>query len=182
MRPSFRHFLKSTRAAALIELALALPVLLTFLAGTVEVGFYLMLNQKLQHTAVALSDLTTRDEEISEGVLTDIFNAAPQIMDPFGMGERSRVFISAAGLSDDGDETVFWQRTGAGSLAQASGVGTAGGTPTLPGDLPMRENETIVVTEVFYRYEPIFFSMVGDKVLRRTAFFRPRIGALREVE
>lgn len=178
----FLKYLKESKGSALIELAFALPVLMTLLVGGVETGLYLMLNQKLQHTAVAISDLTTRDEEINEATLQDIFSAAPQIMAPFPMAAESRVIISAAGKLDDGTPTIFWQRSGAGTLSVTSEVGSQGSSPTLPAGMPLREEETVIVTEVFFSYEPTFFAVIDPTTVRRTSYFRPRIGALREVQ
>lgn len=175
-------FLKDRRGSALIEIAFSIPILMILLTGLVETGLFLMLNQKLQHTAVAISDLTTRDEEISEATITDIFSAAPQIMAPFDIGAASRVYITAAGNDSAGAATIYWQRTGAGSLVQTSGIGTEGGTPDLPADIPLRDNETLVVTEVYYEYAPVFFPVIDPIRIRRTAFFRPRIGALTEID
>lgn len=50
------QFLRDRRGSALIEIAFSIPILLILLAGIVETGIFLMLNQKLQHTAVAISD------------------------------------------------------------------------------------------------------------------------------
>lgn len=174
-------FWRDRRGSALVEIAFAMPIFLVLLTGIVETGMFLMLNQKLQHTAVAISDLTTRDEEINQGTLDDIFLAAPQIMAPFPMQARSRVYVTAAGSDNSGGSTIFWQRSGAGSLTQASGVGLPGETPSLPPDIALRDNETIVVTEVYFEYEPFFFTVIDPVRLRRTAYFRPRIGALQSV-
>lgn len=177
----FGRFMRDRRGSALIEIAFSIPILMILLTGIVEIGFFLMLNQKLQHTAVSISDLTTRDEDIDQTTMNDIFNAAPLIMEPFTMTSNARIFVTAAGNDSDGNPTIFWQRTGAGSLTQASGVGTEGGTPVLPPDIPLRDNETLVVTEVYYEYEPVFFSVIDPVRLRRTAFYRPRIGALQSI-
>jgi Flp pilus assembly protein TadG len=177
-----RAFLTDRRGAALMEVAFSLPILMVLLTGTVETGIFLMLNQKLQHSAVAISDLTTRDEEISEATMTDIFNAAPQIMAPFEMDSRARVIVSAAGNDASGNPTIYWQRSGAGNLMQPSLIGAEGGVPSLPADIPIRDNETIVVTEVFFEYQPLFFPVIDPVLLRRTAYFRPRIGALTQID
>ncbi len=175
------QFLRDRRGSALIEIAFSIPILMILLTGIVETGIFLMLNQKLQHTAVAISDLTTRDEEIDQATMDDIFNAAPLIMEPFAMAAKARVFVTAAGNDSGRNPTIFWQRTGAGSLLQASGIGIEGGVPTLPPDIPLRDNETLVVTEVYYEYQPVFFSVIDPVRLRRTAFYRPRIGALQAI-
>lgn len=176
-----KRFFKDEHASALVEFALSIPILMILLVGVIETGLYLTLNQKLQHTAVAISDLTTRDEAINEATLEDIFAAAPQIMAPFPMGADARIIVTAAGNTSDGSPTIFWQRTGGGSLPVSSQIGAEGGAPSLPEGMPLREEETVIVTEIFFQYEPAFFSLIAPTTLRRTSFFRPRIGALRDV-
>ena len=178
MQLSIARFLHDRRGSTLLEIAFSMPILMVLLTGAIETGLFLMLNQKLQHSAVSIADLTTRDEEISEATMTDIFSAVPIIMAPFALGDDTRVIVTAVGNDASGNATIYWQRTGAGSLSQVSEIGTEGGTPSLPPDIPIRDNETIIVTEVYYEYEPVFFSVIDPVRLRRTAFHRPRIGAL----
>ncbi len=184
MRRAINHlraFLKNKEGAALIEVGLALPIFLTLLTGLVEIGFFLLLTTKLQHAAVSVSDLTTRDETVSEAVLQDIFAAAPQIIAPFPLGERARVIVSAVSQNSSTPARVFWQRQGGGTLPVSSAIGAEGAAPTLPAELTLRNDETIVVTEVFYAYEPFLFPMLDARTLRRVSYFRPRLGALQSV-
>ena len=176
-----RRFRRDERGSILTELALALPLFVTFLTGVVEVGNYLLVNLKLQHSVVSIADLVTRDEEISEDVLADIFNAAPQIMTPFPMGENALVIISAVSQDEDTPATIYWQRSGGGTLDINSEFGIEGEPPTLPDGLTMRDDETILATEIFYSYEPIVFQLIPTQTIRKQSFFRPRIGALQEV-
>lgn len=180
-----RHLWRLRRdecGSILTELALALPLFVTFLTGIVEVGNYLLVNLKLQHSVVSIADLVTRDEEISEDVLADIFNAAPQIMAPFPMGEDALVIISAISQAEDTPASIFWQRAGGGTLAIASEFGIEGEAPSLPDGLTMRDDETILATEIYYSYEPIVFQFIPAQTLRKQSFFRPRIGALQAVD
>lgn len=173
---------RDERGAILAELAFAMPLFVTFLMGIVEVGNYLLVNLKLQHSVVSIADLVTRDEEISEDVMNDIFNAAPQIMAPFEMGEDALVIVSAISQTEDNPASIFWQRAGGGSLAAASDFGIEGEPPTLPDGLAMRDNETILATEIFFSYEPIIFQFIPTQTLRKESFFRPRIGALQSID
>jgi hypothetical protein len=177
-----RRFLRDARGSALVEIALSIPILMTLLTGIVETGFFLMLNQKLQHTAVAISDLTTRDEDIAQATLDDIFSAAPQIMAPFAMGDRARVIVSSVGQEEGQQPRILWQRSGAGTLTQASELGLEGAIPTLPGEITMRDNETLVVTEIFYTYQPFIFQVIDPVLMRRVSYFRPRIGTLTTIQ
>lgn len=177
-----RRLRSDDRGAILAELAFSMPLFISFLMGIVEVGNYLLVNLKLQHSVVSIADLVTRDEEISEDVMADVFNAAPQIMAPFPMGEDALVIVTAISQTEDVPATIYWQRMGGGSLSAASEFGIEGAPPVLPAGLTMRDNETILATEIFYSYEPVIFQFVPTQTIRKSSFFRPRIGALQEVD
>ena len=170
------------RGSILVELAVSVPIFLTLLTGVVEVGNYLLMNLKVQHTVIAISDLVTRDESITEDVMTDIFQAVPQILEPFPTGERSLTIVSAISQTEDTPASVFWQRFGGGSYVASSELGAEGDPVALPAGLTLRDNETILATEVYYRYEPLVFDFINAKTIRKVSYFRPRIGSLQEIE
>lgn len=180
-----RQFLKRLRknesGAILTELALSMPLYIGMLTGIVEVGNYLLLNLKVQHTVVSIADLVTRDEEITEATITDIFQVIPQIMSPYSTGEDSVAIISSVSQTEDIAATVFWQRSGGGTLDAASEFGIEGEAATLPGVITMRDDESVLATEVYYRYEPLIFSFLPEQTIRRVSYFRPRIGSLTEI-
>ncbi|WP_417449329.1 TadE/TadG family type IV pilus assembly protein [Kordiimonas sp.] len=173
---------RDQNGAILTELALSVPIFLTLLTGVVETGNYMLMNLKLQHTVVSIADLVTRDETVSEDVIADIFEAVPQILKPFPTGDRARTIISSISQTEDVVASVFWQRSGGGDFDAASTLGQEGDAVTLPAGLTLRDNETILATEVFYRYEPLVFSFIEAKTIRKVSYFRPRIGALQEIE
>lgn len=182
LRRFWRRLKRDEDGAILTEIALSIPLFITMLMGIVEVGNYLLLNLKLQHTVVSVSDLVTRDEEINEGTIADIFSVAPQIMAPYQLGEDALVIVTAVSQLPDEAAEIFWQRSGGGTLLAASDFGAEGQAPTLPAGLTMRENETIIATEVFFDYEPVIFPFIEAQTIRKASFFRPRIGALQEVQ
>lgn len=170
------------KGSILVELALSMPLFMGLLAGTVEVGNYLLLNLKMQHTVISIADLVTRDETINEDVMADIFLAVPQIMAPYDSAANSLMIVSAISQTEDISASIFWQRMGGGSLSASSQFGTEGEEVTLPEDLTLRDNETILATEIYFSYEPLVFDFLPEVTLTRTAYFRPRIGSLQEIE
>ncbi|MFC4349041.1 TadE/TadG family type IV pilus assembly protein [Kordiimonas lipolytica] len=182
----FRRIIKSIcsdqRGAVLTELALSMPLYIVLLMGTVEVGNYLLLHLKLQHTVVAVSDLATRDEEITEAVVADIFEVVPQIMRPFDTETRTIAYVSAISQAEDVPSTIYWQRSGGGNLVHGSDIGDEGDAIDVPAGLTLRDDETILATEIFYSYEPLIFSFLDSYTIRKTSYFRPRIGALQEIQ
>lgn len=163
------------------ELALSLPLYIGLLTGVVEVGNYFLLNLKLQHTVVSIADLVTRDENITEAVIQDIFQVIPHIMDPYTSSSDAVTIVTSVSQTVDIQATVFWQRSGGGSLAATSEFGAEGETANLPAVITMRDGETVLATEVFYRYEPLIFSFLPSKTIRRVSYFRPRIGSLQQI-
>ena len=181
IRKILKRLRKNEEGSILTELALSMPLYIGMLTGIVEVGNYLLLNLKIQHTVVSIADLVTRDEEITEAVITDIFQVIPQIMSPYVTGEDSVAIVTSVSQTADIAATVFWQRSGGGSLLENSEFGIEGELATLPGVITMRDNETVLATEVFFRYEPLIFSFLPSQTIRRVSFFRPRIGSLQEI-
>ena len=77
--------------------------------------------------------------------------------------------------------TVLWQEAGAGSLGEASGIGVEGAPATLPDDLLLRDDETVIIAEAVFRYQPWLLGIVPETLLRRAAYYRPRLGTLRSL-
>ena len=175
-----RALLADRRGVGAVELALVAPVLLLLLVGLGEVGTYVLLNLKLQHAATALADLATRDGSLTATQLDDLFQAAPQITIPFALGSNAVAIVTSVGADNGSGPTVEWQRTGAGTLAATSNIGTkVGGKATLPSGLLLRDGETIVAAEVVYSYKHWLLGLVPDTTLRRTSYYRPRLSSLR---
>lgn len=180
------RFIKKIRrnehGSILVEIALSIPVYIGLLTGTVEMGNYLLLHMKLQHTVVSIADLVTRDETINEAVMTDIFLAVPQIMAPYDSDDNALMYVSSISQTEDTPATIFWQRSGGGTFSATSQFGEEGDLAVLPDTLTMRDNETILVTEIFFQYEPLVFEFLPEATLSRTSYFRPRIGTLQGIE
>ncbi|MBL4789634.1 MAG: pilus assembly protein [Kordiimonadaceae bacterium] len=165
----------------LTELALSMPIYIGLLTGVVEVGNYLLLNLKVQHTVVTIADLVTRDEAITEAVITDIFQVIPHIMAPYSTGVDTVTIITSISQTEDEQATIFWQRSGGGTLNEGSEFGLEGEVANLTNIITMRDNETVLATEVYYRYEPLIFNFLPSQTIRRVSYFRPRIGSLQEI-
>lgn len=182
-RQCLRNLWRDEDGAILIEIGLSLPLFLLILMGTVETGNFLLTHLKVQHTVVSVSDLVTRDEKISENVVADIFLAVPQIMAPFHQEDSTLAIVSAISQNEDTPASIFWQRSGGGTLSKSSEFGVEGDTlPTLPGGLSLRDDETILATEIFVTYEPLIFNFFEPQTIYKASYFRPRIGALQEIE
>ena len=171
--------LRDDRGVSAMEFALVLPMLLLFSVGTVEYSRLILLTQKLQNGSFILADLTARDKELTTGDLGNIFLAIDQMIRPFEFDAAGRAVVTSVGVDADGDPEVKWQCVGAGTLAAESQVGAgAGDAATLPDDLAIGSGEIVIAAEVFYAYEPLFGLGPSARGIRRTAYFKPRLGDL----
>ncbi len=121
----------------------------------VEIGRYVLLEQKLESVAVETADLVaqTNTVAITTADLDNIFTAISQIILPFTMGTNGKVIVTSVGQSNGGPITVNWQRAGGGT--GTSHLGSVGGAATLPANFIVRDGEAVIVSEVFC-YQPMF--------------------------
>lgn len=177
-----RRFLRACEGVALVEFALVAPLLGVMLLGGIEVGRYVLLNQKLSRVAIGTSDLVSRAQVASIGDMNQVFAAAGYSMQPFALGADGVIHISS--ISTDGNPTpvptMDWQLSGAGTATHASRVGTTVDQPaTPPNGFVMDPDRNIIVVEVFFDYEPfIFAGVIKPKTIRQVAMHRPRLVAL----
>ncbi len=181
IKPLFKRVKRDEDGSILTELALSLPLYLTLLTGLIEVGNFMLLNLKMQHTVVAVADLVTRDEEINEDTMEDIFRSVSHVMTPYDQGEKIVAIVTSISQTEDTPATIFWQRSGGGTLSKKSDFGEEGESPKLPVEMTMRDNETILATEVIYEYRPMILNFLPANTLKKRSFFRPRLGALQEI-
>ncbi len=182
IRPLLKRFGLSRRGITSVEFALTAPVLALLFTSLAETGVYLLLHVKLQHAAVSVADLITRDENVNESTVADLFEAVPQILNPFSIAEDGVVVVSAVGRIGNNPTRVLWQRKGAGIVLRNSDIGSEGETVTDPEGIPVGPDETVVIAELFYNYEPIVLPIFGPREIVKHAFYRPRLGSLQEID
>lgn len=178
MRRLFARLLDDRRGFAASEFALILPILVAFSAGTIEVSRLILLNQKLQSGSFILADLTARDRTLSEDQLSSILLALDNIVQPFELEAHGHAIVTSIGVDPSANPIVNWQRDGSGDLDATSLIGLEGGTASLPSDLEISDGETIIAAEVFYHFEPLFHIGLQPRVIRKVAFYKPRLGSL----
>ena len=186
MRAAVRQLLdrlaRDARGIAAMEFALILPMLLMFSVGTIEYSRLILLTQKLQSGSFILADLTARDKTLSEDQLANIFLAIDNIIQPFDFAGDGKAIVTSIGVDASNNVVVNWQRDGSGSLVASSQVGSEAEGATLPDDLDIVQGETVIAAEVFYSFQPLFGIGVSPRVIRKVAFFKPRLGTLDALE
>jgi hypothetical protein len=167
---------RSRRGMVLVEMAFAIPILLTLLMGALEIARYVLIMQKLDRTAMSVGDLVSRGAQMTNADLDNIFDSVRHLMQPFAFPDKGVVIVSAVTRAEGDPPEIVWQRAGAGTISQASEVGTAGGTASLPQNLTPRANESLYVAEVFFDFEPLLFEgFVGPRRLYHWSAFRARL-------
>jgi Flp pilus assembly protein TadG len=177
--------LSNDRSGSLLaEVAIALSVVTVLTLSGVEVARYAMLHQKMERVAASIADLVAQSETLNESDLANIFAAAGHVARPFDIGANGSVIVSSIGASNANPPVVYWQRSGAGPLTAVSRFGTPGGGATgLPNGFAFANGETVIAAEVFFRYTPwVLPNLVDASQLYHSAFFRPRFGALTQVD
>ena len=175
---TLRSLWRDCRGVTAMEFGLILPVLVFLSVGTVEFGRMILLVQKVQNGTFVLADLAARDEELHEDQLNNMFLAVNNILEPFEFGDIGTAVVTSVTVNDDGDPIINWQRFGSGTLETDSEIGEEGDEAELPENIPLNVGETLIVSEVFFQYEPIFGLTAEPTTLRRVAYVKPRIGTL----
>jgi Flp pilus assembly protein TadG len=178
---------RDRRGAAMAELAAAMPVLVLLLLGGVEISRFAMLNQKLDRLTTTMGDLVAQADTLTGADVDKLFLAAEHVAWPFPVKTKARIIISSISIPphDPLDPpppwTINWQRGSTGGISAASKLGAPGSAPTLPAEMQqmVAGANTLIVSEVFFDFEPMFVGQVMDPHrLYNRAFFRPRIGSL----
>ncbi len=180
-----QHFCRQQKGIAAIEFALIVPVLITIMYGVVETSRLVMVSQRVEKVSFSLSDIVAQSQNISVSDLDSLLLAAAhQVMQPYDFGEGASVIITAVRRNAGAAQPqIVWQYCSEqDALAfNPSLIGEVGETPTLPPDFIMDEGETVIISEVFYKLATLVQPGIPDFNLYKTAFFKPRIGALNEL-
>ena len=173
-----RRFIQNNRGSAVVELALAFPVLMLLGFGGFELTRYILIQQKISKTVSSMSDLVARSPTISATELTAMFQAVPHLMDPYNRPDDMVVIISSV-VNYGSGPVVAWQRRGGGNITTASRVGVQGGAATLPAGFTLATNENTIVSEMYYSFRPVVApNVVGRSTNYKAKYNMPRLGAL----
>lgn len=190
MRNILKRLADSTSGAALVEIAVVMPLFTTLGMYGTEIANMTSVNMQVSELALALADNAARlgqtdnsgvTPTINETDIDSIMKGAITQGDQFGFINSGRVILSSLEFDDDTErQYIHWQRC-AGSLVRTSRFGGAGygltGTQInglgRPGALvSATSNQAVMFVEVIYIYQPLFGRMfVGQTELRKDAAF-----------
>ena len=179
----FKTLRRDVRGVSAIEFAILLPMLITFVIGSIEVTFKIWSTQKAEKLAVTLSDVVAQSQTVTSNDLAQLTGAVDKIMEPFAFGpDEGKIIITSVYVPQDGTiAKVNWQCAfpPSGAFVAASTLGDEGENAQLPTGFTMAPRDNVIVAEVFYQYEPVAKGMLFDEAtIYRRAMFKPRLGAL----
>ena len=162
------------RGGVLLEFGLITPILVFLLLNGFEMARFLILNQKLQRTAMSVADLAARDDVLDTNDFTNLFAAGNEVFKPFALDTDGRVILSSINEDGSGNPQVAWQRQ-SGTLTANSLIGFEGGAAVLEEPTLIGDGQTLIVAEVFYDFEPLIGVIPGSRQVYHRAFYRPRL-------
>lgn len=157
-------FAADSRAAAALEFALILPVLILLLFGVVEIGNVLLLDKKVTAGAQTAADLVAQQKVVTSADLSNIWLAVDNIIAPFDANATTYRLLSIV-ADNNGATSIHWQ-------SSRGGVGVA--SFPLPAGLTAA-NESVIVAVITYNYAPVFGALLFDAFdITDVAYLRPR--------
>lgn len=174
-------FAAREKGAVAIEFALTLPIWIMLLLGGWDVGYLLILSQRVDRIAYSVTDIVTQQETVTKADLDSIFLAAGQLMQPFSFGADGIVIVTSLHKPAGGNTVISWQYSGGGTLPRTSKIGDPSTTtPAIPGGITLNDNENIIIAEVYYAFTPLFINagILHEEDLYRVAIYKPRLSPL----
>lgn len=176
---------RDRRGVAIIEFAIALPVLLTLVLVGLETANYVIASQRLSQIAAVVADTASRGATtIDDKQVNEIMAGAKMIGMPIKFAQNGRIILSdlEQSTSDTAKQWIRWQR-----CAGAKQVGSSYGAPTAMTSATMtamgptgnqiasQTGSAVMFVEVVYDYQPIVArSILGTPTIRFTSAFNVR--------
>ncbi len=162
-----RRFRDDQKGVSAIEFAFIFPLMLTMYLGAVDISQVLTADRKITTLASTAADLVAQAETLSSGDLTDIYDAASEILMPMPEVDLT-IVVTSIEIDAGGDPAVDWSNSHNGSpRSSLSGI-------TIPAGM-IEAGGSVILTEVTYLYDSILSKFVGQNFELEDSFFlRPR--------
>jgi hypothetical protein len=173
------------RGVALIEFAFALPVLLTFGLGGIELANYAVAHMRLSQIATNTADNASRIRtSIDESDVNELFLGAEMAGASLKLKQNGRIILSSLQTNPKEDgQWIRWQRC-MGNKVHPSSYGKQGdgekdksvqGMGEAGQQIAALPATTVVFVEAVYDYQPIVPNPItGKKTISYTAAFNVR--------
>jgi Flp pilus assembly protein TadG len=162
-----RRLSADQKGASAIEFALVFPLLFLLHVAAAEALQAYVAQRNVAHIAAAMADITARNRTVSTADLADIQAVSIAMMHPFPTGKLQQRVSS---ITADGNGTAATDWTSKKNYTKTE-------APSVPGGY-LRANESVIVTDVIYDYEPTFGFFMPDTIrMTKHAYVRPRLSA-----
>ncbi|HPE47666.1 MAG TPA: pilus assembly protein [Hyphomonas sp.] len=150
-----------------LEFALIAPVLILIYLGAVELSLLMRIDRRVTSTSASLGDLTARLATVTDDDMSEMFQAAEVMMQPYDAAD-ARMRITSIVDSGDGNPKVAW------SDAYNMAAYAPGDTVTVPtGIIP--SPGSVIMSEVQYDYTSDFGYVIStSKTISDKFYLRPR--------
>jgi Flp pilus assembly protein TadG len=153
--------LKDKQGVSAVEFAFIAPIIVMAYLGLCELTLGMMASRRTSHLAAAVGDLTAQSETLTSANITDIFQIAGAMMDPFPIGPKLQVRITSITMGTDFKARVDWSD---GKDYAAHAPGSVISTVTKD---QLAVGDSLIMTEVIYTFDAPFESSNG-KILPLT--------------
>jgi Flp pilus assembly protein TadG len=152
---TLRRFGRAQKAAAAVEFALILPVMLTLYVGSIELSAAFSMDQRVITIAGTVGDLVARTNgSLASSDLTNYFQAAQAIMSPYSATNLKQV-VSVVAVDSTGKTKVEWSVGYNGGSAQTCGQPYSTTHPIPTAMTNISKSNIIIVSEASYVYPPV---------------------------
>lgn len=157
---------------AMVEFAIAMPVLFVLYIMSFVISDEISCNRKVTVTARTVADLTSRYASLTQSGLTTVMAASQQVMSPYTSGTTT-VRVSELLVTSTTTATVVWSQTQTGSTT-TQGLAN-GSVVTLPSNLAAT-GTYLILGEVTYLYQPVIgLGTTTTMTLFDKSYMSPRI-------
>jgi len=162
-----QRWAREQHGVSAVEFALIAPLLIFIYLSCVEVSLMMRADRRVTATASTLGDLTARLGSVTNDDLTELYDAAVVMMQPYP-ASSARMRITSVVDNGDGEKRVEWSE-GHNMVARAPGtlVDVPDGIVQQPG--------SVILTEVEFDYSSNLGFLISDKrTLKDRFYLRPR--------
>ncbi|WP_414712723.1 hypothetical protein [Sphingopyxis sp.] len=191
VRIAIRRVARDARAAVMIEMAFAIPLLALLGCGGLEIANLTLVNTRISQIGLSVADNASRIAagsnlalpRVREVDINEVFAGVEKQGEGLGFRENGRIILSSLERNDDDGQWIHWQRC-YGDLDIDSEFGPEGTGETgddFAGMGPEGEEVTapagtaIMFVEVTYNYRPLLYGKwLGARTIKSTAAFNIR--------
>jgi Flp pilus assembly protein TadG len=173
-----RRFPASQGGLAAMEFALTAPVLATLLLGGYDLTRFIQVRSGVDKVGFSVADVTAQYKDLNSATMAQIFRITGASLKSYRSGVNGVTVLTSIYL-DNTTPKVRWQCYSTNGSQWQSKIGKEGAAASVDKALLADGNDNLIVSEVFYRFEPLFTQFVTGPInLHTQSLYRPRLGAL----